>query len=83
MKKKKLRKKTYPVEDNSGSDTELLKNAKLVAVSPEWVLNKEETASWCKPKGVEIKYKKNTEGILEIVNPPFIPTITKRYFILN
>lgn len=54
------------------SESVLLEKARSVAVSPEWVLEKQGIREWCKPKGKEIRTKLNAAGELEIVEPPFV-----------
>lgn len=56
-------------DDNVMTEMEKIRS---VAVSPEWVLEKQGVKEWSKPKGKEIKVKKNLAGELEIVAPPFV-----------
>lgn len=68
----KKRKRKLSLSDKCEADSDLLEKASAAAVSVEWVLNKEGTKGWSKPKGKEIHVKKNAKGELEILDPPFI-----------
>lgn len=68
----KKKKRKLSLTDNCEVDSDLLEKASAAAVSVEWVLNKEGTKGWSKPKGKEIHVKRSAKGELEILDRPFI-----------
>lgn len=54
------------------SDKIILQQASEVAVSPEWILNKEAVQGWAKvTKGKILKVKSNKEGTFDVINDEF------------
>lgn len=55
---------------NDEDESVILENAKSVAVSPTWILEKRGTFGWSKPKGDSVVYRKNKNNELELVDHP-------------